>query len=183
MVELMVTLAVILIITAAASTAYVKLLGGVKVQGRITESQMDNLCGFELLRYDIEMAGYALPRGIPSGAPAFTYNEAVSSSTTPDATTFNDTPGIPRAFVFSNNTGQRGADDNASDVLVIKSMVANAKASNRKWSFIYHDGNELEDQSLGQRGIEFQRQQSDRQDYCPWRNRRLAENCRQCLAV
>ena len=140
MVELMVTLAVILLITAAASTAYVKLLGGVKVQGRITESQMDNLCGFELLRYDIEMAGFALPKGVPTGAPAFSYSEAVSSSTTPEATTFNDAPGIPRPFVFSNNTGQRGADDNASDVLVIKSMVANAKASNKKWSFIYHDG-------------------------------------------
>jgi prepilin-type N-terminal cleavage/methylation domain-containing protein len=140
LVELMVTLAVILLITAAASVAYVKLLGGVKIEGRITESQMDTLCGLELLRYDVEMAGYGLPKALPQGAPAFTYNESVSSGTTPDATAFNDAPGIPRAFVFSNNTGQKGADDNASDVLVIKSMVASPKASNRKWSFLYNDG-------------------------------------------
>lgn len=140
MVELMVTLAVILLITAAASTAYVKLLRGVKVQGRITESQLDTLCGFELLRYDIEMAGYGLFRVLPTGTPVFTYDEAVNSATTPDATVFNDAPGIPRALAFSDNTGQQGADDNASDVLVIKSLVASPKASNRKWSLLHQDG-------------------------------------------
>ena len=148
MVELMVALAIILIITAAASTAYVKLLGGVKVQGRITEGQMDTLSGFELLRYDIEMAGYGLFRELPPAAesgctgpssPDF-YDEAVASDA-PNAADFNDDPGeVPRAFFLSNNTGNTLPgylpDDNASDVLVIKSMVANAQALNRKWSFL-----------------------------------------------
>ena len=140
LVELMVALAVIWLVTAAASTAYVKLLRGVKVQGRITEGQVDNLCGFEVLRYDIEMAGYGLPREEPPLLKgSIWYSEAVTSETTPDATAFNDTDDEssrhPRALVFSNNTGQQG-----SDVLVVKSVAASLKASNKKWSFLYQDG-------------------------------------------
>lgn len=151
LVELMVTLAVILLVTAAASTAYVKLLRGVKVQGRVTENQMDTLCGFELLRYDIQMAGYGLFRAPPAAEtscaspslPDF-YDEAEASDP-PDAADFNDARGgVPRAFAFSNNTGNTlpayPPDDNASDVLVIKSMVANDQAIDRKWSFLDSTG-------------------------------------------
>jgi hypothetical protein len=131
LVELMVTLAVILVVIASASTAYLKLLGGFKVQGKLSDTQLDALYGFELLRYDVQMAGYGLPYG-PS--PMCFYNEA---STSP-ASNFNDAanpPCIPRAFRFSNNTGSNG-----SDVLVIKSAVARLNSTTRKWSMMYRDG-------------------------------------------
>ncbi len=74
MVELMVTLVVVLVVIAAASTAYLQLFGSFKVQGKISETQMDTLCGFGLLRYDVEMAGYGLPFDMNS----LTYSEAAS---------------------------------------------------------------------------------------------------------
>jgi len=151
LVELMVTLAVILLVTAAASTAYVKLLRGVKVQGRLTESQMDTMSGFELLRYDIQMAGYGLFRVFPAAETKCTspslpgFYEEAKASDPPDAEAFNEAPGeVPRAFAFSNNTGNTlpayPPDDNASDVLVIKSLVANDQAIDRKWSFLDSNG-------------------------------------------
>ena len=61
MVELMVSLAVVLLIIGAATTAYLKLLRTYKTQGKLAESYMANLTGLEMLRYDIEMAGFGLP--------------------------------------------------------------------------------------------------------------------------
>jgi type IV pilus assembly protein PilW len=131
LVELMVTLAVILVVIAAASTAYLKLIGGFKVQGKLSDTQLDALYGFELLRYDVQMAGYGLPHG-PN--PMCFYNEAAAAP----ASNFNDAanlPCIPRAFRFSNNGGPNG-----SDVLVIKSAVARLNSTTRKWSMMYRDG-------------------------------------------
>jgi prepilin-type N-terminal cleavage/methylation domain-containing protein len=131
LVELMVTLTVILVVIAAASTAYLKLISGFKVQGKLSDTQLDALYGFELLRYDVQMAGYGLPYG-PN--PMCFYNEAASSP----ASNLNDAgtaPCIPRAFRFSNNSGPNG-----SDVLAIKSTVAKLNGTTRKWSLMYRDG-------------------------------------------
>lgn len=132
-IELMVSVVVMLIVIGGASAAYVKLLKGFKTQSKISESYVENLCGLELLRYDIEMAGYALPRGLNS----VNFTEATSVSGTPTPSSFNDAPSnIPRAFAFSNN-GSTGS--NNSDVLTIKSMVANINVTSKKWSLIYYD--------------------------------------------
>lgn len=129
LVELMVTLVIVLLVIAAASRAYLKLVGGFKVQSRISDSQMDTLTGLELLRYDVAMAGYGLPYGL-----TITYTEATDAN----GTVFNDAPsGIPRAFVSANNDGPQGADDNNSDILVIKSTVASVNSASKKWSFLY----------------------------------------------
>jgi prepilin-type N-terminal cleavage/methylation domain-containing protein len=135
LIEVMVSLVVILIVISGASIAYLKLLKAFKTQSKISESYVENLSGRELLRYDIEMAGYGLPCALNSS----TYTEAASSeSIVPNPNSFNDaTAGIPRAFAFSNN-GATGA--NNSDVLVIKSQRVNINSTSKKWSLIYYDG-------------------------------------------
>ncbi len=132
MVALMVSLTVVLIILGAATTAYLKLLRTYKTQGRLAESYMANVTGLELLRYDIEMAGFGLPISLAAGA---TYSEASDTTVAYyDPSTLNDsTNNPPRAFAHLNNTGANG-----SDVLAIKSSAANINPTSKKWSMITH---------------------------------------------
>ena len=76
MVELMVSLAVVLLIIGAATTAYLKLLRTYRTQGRLAESYMANLTGLEMLRYDIETAGFGLPATQLEHCRGATYTEA-----------------------------------------------------------------------------------------------------------
>jgi len=106
---------------------------------------MANLTGLELLKYDVQMAGFGLPVSLAAGVA---YTEAATEGTElpPHAANstlvpynpaaLNDAPGnAPRAFVHSNNTGLNG-----SDVLVIKSSVANLNPTSKKWSLITNNG-------------------------------------------
>ncbi len=138
LVEILVSLVVLLIVIGGAGAAYLKLLKGFKTQSKVSESYTENLAARELLRYDIEMAGYGLPYDLTNlSSPK--YNEAVSNGAVPpdppDPASFNDAPNnIPRSFVFSDNQGQ-----NSSDVLVIKSQAAGINKTSRKWSVLYYD--------------------------------------------
>ncbi len=140
MVELMVSLAVVLLIIGAATTAYLKLLRSYRTQGRLAESYMANLTGLEMLRYDIEMAGFGLPATLAAGA---TYLEAAAKGANNpqppyDPSTLNDAASVPlgpRAFVQLDNGGA-----NNSDVLAIKSSAANLNPTSKKWSMISRAG-------------------------------------------
>ena len=138
MVELMVSLAVVLLIVGAATTAYLKLLRTYRAQGRLAESYMANLTGLEMLRYDIEMAGFGLPASLAAGA---TYTEAAAQgANTPappyDPSALNDAVNpAPRAFVHLDNGGA-----NSTDVLAIKSSAANLNPTSKKWSMISRAG-------------------------------------------
>lgn len=151
LVELMVSLVVMLIIVAAAGSGYLKLMGGFNVQGKIAESYMEKLTGLELLRFDIEMAGYGLFHNPPLPPPpgGFAYQEAdepdsVSGLHNPEV--FNDAPGgVPRAFVAAeDNTGLGG-----SDVMVIKSSIASYNDTTSKWAYIYENAGAGELRSWG----------------------------------
>nr|WP_170920312.1 PilW family protein [Desulfacinum hydrothermale] len=132
--ELLVSVTVILVVLAVAGAAYLKVMRSFKVQASLPEGRMSHLTGLELLRYDVEMAGY----GLPFDVNGTSFAEAASSgSATPDPNAFNDSPNAPRAMAFSNN-GNTSAHN--SDVLVLKSAVANVSGTSRKWSVLYHDG-------------------------------------------
>ncbi len=147
MVELLVSLAIVMLIIGAATTAYLKLLRTYRTQGRLAEGYMANLTGLEMLRYDIEMAGFGLPAGL-AGA---TYSEAVqvnpetnfnainNPNPTPpyDPSTLNDSPNNPpRALAHLDNSSAA----NQSDVLTIKSSAANINTTSKKWSMIINGG-------------------------------------------
>jgi hypothetical protein len=134
LVELLVSLAIVMLIIGAATTAYLKLLRTYRTQGRLAESYMANLTGLEMLRYDIEAAGFGLPASLAAGA---TYSEAVSISPAlpyGSPTLLNDaSSNAPRPFVHLDNLGAGN-----SDVLSIKSTAANVfnNPAGKKWSVI-----------------------------------------------
>ncbi len=140
MVELLVSLAVVMVILCAVTTAYLKLLRTYRTQGRLAESYMANLTGMEMLRYDIESAGF----GLPASLGAVTYSEANDNTVAYyNPADVNDSPSTPpRALVLLNpkpGTNVPAATKSSahnSDVLVIKSSAANITTASKRWSMV-----------------------------------------------
>jgi type II secretory pathway pseudopilin PulG len=128
-IELLVSITIVMIIIGAATTTYLKILRTYKTQGRLAEGYMANLTGMELLRYDIQMAGF----GLPINVTGVNYNEAVDGGVPYSPASLNDSannPATPRAFAHLDST------NNGSDVLAIKSSAASVNPMSKKWSMI-----------------------------------------------
>lgn len=135
MVELLISVAIVMVIIGAATTAYLKILRTYKTQGKLAENYMANLTGLEMLRYDIEMAGF----GLPAGLGAANYTEASDGTVSYyNPANLNDSPNTPpRALAHLDNSA---AAAHNSDVLAIKSTSANVNATSKRWSLIYDGG-------------------------------------------
>ncbi|MBF0564229.1 MAG: prepilin-type N-terminal cleavage/methylation domain-containing protein [Nitrospirae bacterium] len=59
--ELLVTMFILAAILGAVFSSFITLSRSFKMETKSTETQIENLLGLELLRYDLEMAGYGLP--------------------------------------------------------------------------------------------------------------------------
>ena len=137
LVELMVSLAIVLLIVGMATLAYLKLLRSYKTHGALSESYMANLTGFELLRYDIEMAGF----GLPASVTGFNYSEAAAkANNTPqppyDPSALNDSAPLNPPRPFFLGSGAQTLAGNNSAVLSIKSTAAWINPTSGKWSTI-----------------------------------------------
>lgn len=121
LVELMITMVVFVLVIAAASQVFTGLLTQFKQQSKIAETNVEGIVGLEILRRDIEQAGYGLPWVVPAGV---NYQEAVTG--------YNDSPSNPpRAILSGNGTGFNGSDE-----LIIKATnVARSEASS-KWTYL-----------------------------------------------
>jgi prepilin-type N-terminal cleavage/methylation domain-containing protein len=147
LIELLVSVAIVMIIIGAATTTYLKILRTYKTQGRLAEGYMANLTGLEMLRYDIENAGFGLPANLNGATnseavavnPETDFNAAHNPNPTPpyDPSLLNDPqPNPPRAFAHLDNQGPGIGGNHYSDVLSIKSSLANISATSKKWSMI-----------------------------------------------
>jgi prepilin-type N-terminal cleavage/methylation domain-containing protein len=140
LVELMITMIVFVFFIAAASQVFTGLLTQFKQQSKIAETNIEGIVGLEILRQDIEHAGYGLPWNL-NGAG---YNEIVSELATPWIDRdFNDGPpdnpargtdvagasNPPGAFRSGNSYGLNG-----SDVLVIKAINVARNDTCEKWT-------------------------------------------------
>jgi prepilin-type N-terminal cleavage/methylation domain-containing protein len=61
LVELLVAMVMFVMVISAASQVFTSLLTQFKQQSKIVETQVEGLLGLEILRYDIEHAGFGLP--------------------------------------------------------------------------------------------------------------------------
>jgi len=143
LVELMITMVVFVFFIAAASQVFTGLLTQFKQQSKMAETNIEGIVGLDILRQDIEHAGYGLPwnvRGVTDWASVPNYNEAVSATSTPNPANFNDgnpasalpTPAntnrAPRAILSGNNSGVNG-----SDYLVLKAINVSTNFAAGKW--------------------------------------------------
>jgi prepilin-type N-terminal cleavage/methylation domain-containing protein len=128
LVELLITMVVFVLVIAAASQVFTGLLTQFKQQSKIAETNIEGIVGLEILRRDIEHAGYGLPwNGL------IAYSESSSNPfNLNDATT-----GTPRAIISQNNVTTYSAPNdifNGSDYLVIKSLNVARNSACEKWT-------------------------------------------------
>lgn len=120
-------LAIVVIMTSDTFTIVIKQSGQ---QTRIVESQVEGIIGLEMLRTDIEQAGYGLPWAFLN---AINYSEAATAP----ATNYNDSSnGVPRGILMGNDIGFNG-----SDYLVIKSTIVGINDTCQKWTYILNGQN------------------------------------------
>jgi prepilin-type N-terminal cleavage/methylation domain-containing protein len=136
--ELLVAMSVFLFVIAAATGMFIPLIRQFKHQSTLAETNIEGTVGLELLRNDIEHAGYGIPWSFQG---SITYNEAI----TDPAKNFNDAPhNTPRAVLSTNNMVFPGLNNifNGTDYLVIKSTVLgkNNNYTVQKWSYITAEG-------------------------------------------
>ena len=135
MVELLITMVIFVLTIAAASSIFVPLLTQFKQQSKIAETSIEGIVGIDILRRDIEQAGFGLPWNIPA---AVTYNEG-SATVTPgfSFTTSNvliddsaaNNP--PRALASVNNTI-------SPDYFVVKATSVPIHNAAIKWTHVTH---------------------------------------------
>lgn len=152
MVELLITMVVFVFVMAAASQIFSGLLTQFKQQSKIAETNIEGVIGLEILRRDIENAGYGLPFRIPEGV---SYNEAANEAGglpfkipyTPasfNETTVVGTTNPPKAIMSADGAGWNG-----SDVLVVKSLNVSPKPVAHKWTYLTVDGTKSWQDSSG----------------------------------
>jgi len=127
-VELMIAMVIFILVIAAATGIFAPMLNQFKQQSKLSETQIEGNIGLEILRIDIEHAGYGLPWAFQDDT--INYNEAVDAP----ANNYNDAPAnIPRAIISGNNLA---ATLNNSDYLVIKSTIVGESTTAERWSYI-----------------------------------------------
>ena len=130
MLELLIVMGIFMIVIAAASQMFVSLLSDYKQQSKITVTNIEGILGLEMMRRDIENAGYGLPwEGLPS---AGAYAE-VGGGGDAEAIALNDAPpNAPRAIVSRNDTGWH-----ETDRLVVKAINVAMNSTSEHWNFLY----------------------------------------------
>jgi prepilin-type N-terminal cleavage/methylation domain-containing protein len=147
MVELLITMAIFVIVVAAASQVFTALLTQFKQQSKISQSDTEGIVGLEVFRRDLAQAGYGLPWNLNTA----TYNEAVDDDKTFfDDRTFNDaTSNPPRAIVSGSAVGITRTKPDATveqvpnstaDVIAIKAVNVAMNDSSQKWTYIGNNG-------------------------------------------
>lgn len=130
--ELLIVMLIMGFVLTASSEMFVSLLRGYKQQSKIAETNIEGIIGLELLRRDIESAGYGLPWLIPAGT---TYSEA----TNVPAAAYNDSNANPPRAVLSDVVTAAGYVS-GSDYLVVKAINVARNAASTKWTNLLISG-------------------------------------------
>lgn len=166
LVELMITMVIFVMVIAAVSNIFSGLLNQFKQQSKIAETNIEGIVGLEMLRTDVQQAGFGIPwnvelTGDESGDDnwevlAGNYTEAFSTgggSANPlDAIYYNDgSPAsaipaptqrrAPRPILAENNAGplMGTAPTWRSDYLVVKAASISSSAASQAWTHVTND--------------------------------------------
>ncbi|OGW54739.1 MAG: hypothetical protein A2Y81_01565 [Nitrospirae bacterium RBG_13_43_8] len=134
LIELLITMVIFVLVIAAGSQIFTGLLTQFKQQSKISETNIEGIVGLELLKQDIEHAGYGLPWNvIVPDDPSFDSDSdgnlwedlSTYSEGTANPFNLNDAPSnAPKAIVSANNAAFVSPNDifDGSDYLVIKGV-------------------------------------------------------------
>lgn len=136
LVEIIIVMALFMTVIIISSQAFNKILSIATQQTKSSESDIQGVIGLEMLRVDLEHAGYGLPWLLSFPAE---FEEASVSALAPgvDSEDFNDTNNttedtnkVPRAIQARTSTVD------GRDYLAIKSVLAGMNDTVKKWAFV-----------------------------------------------
>lgn len=120
-------MALVLIVFVMSTDTFSVLIRHSRQQSQVVVAEFEGIMGLEILRADIEQAGFGLPWSFQG---AISYQEAKDS---PESD-YNDSPSNPPRAILSGNNVVHTC--NNSDYLVIKSTVTARNETSEKWSYI-----------------------------------------------
>ena len=151
LIELLVALGILAIIIGIPYAFLTKELKHTVKESALSQSALEKIPSLEILRKDIEDAGYGLVRDNKTcNGGILTYDEASStshpSSYSPSIypALFNDAPsGIPKAII-----GKKDTSSNGFSYLVLKGTSLGLNKACKHWSYIDKDGKNLGDRNI-----------------------------------
>lgn len=149
--ELIVVMGIFLTVMLITSSTFKIIANSTSQQSKSLETQIEGVVGLEVLRADLEQAGFGLPWTFQNTITATNYVEsALDTATKPQSgywptgidpiSIFNDaTGGIPRA-ILSANTNFNSASGEGAKYIVIKSTGAATNNASKKWINVSYAG-------------------------------------------
>lgn len=141
--EMVVVMTVFLIIIAITGEAFNRFISRAMSHTKTAESNIAGVVGLELMRVDVEAAGYGLFWSFMNATPV-TYSEAADNpglALNDDARTYTADPtqnSVPRPIASIDNIAS--ADPSVvlagTDVLAIRAVSVATNSAARKWSYI-----------------------------------------------
>jgi len=152
--ELIIVMAIFIVVMMVTSQGFKTILTQVGQQSKLMETDIGSVVGLELLRSDLQNAGYGLPWAFQADPLSTKYVEVAESDnvapnmpfsatfwetgTTPR--TYNDAGlGVPRAVQSGNTTFNKDDADIGSKYLVLKSLSVSAGDTPKKWVSATYD--------------------------------------------
>lgn len=147
LIELLVVMGIFIVVIMISANAFERIAKVASQQTASSGSNIQGIVGLEIMRSDLERAGYGLPWPAPSSVTLFTTDESLVAANTLangiDPKTFNDKNipvsvdpyKAPRAIQSAAATGA-GAWENGRDYLVIKATSLGMSAAAKKWSYL-----------------------------------------------
>ena len=141
--ELVVVMAIFLTVMLITANTFKTIANQTSQQSKSLETQIEGIVGLEVLRADLEMAGFGLPWEFQNTPAVSAYTETIAVDTVPASfwpsgnspQSFNDAPSsVPRAIQSGETTFNKGADNQGSKYLVIKSTAAATNNTAKKWT-------------------------------------------------
>lgn len=146
LVEVLVTMAVFIVVIAIAGNSFNAILGHTSKLFRSEESNIEGMVGLEIMRHDIQQAGF----GLFTEPMTVSYNEAAAAP----ASVYNDAPtNVPRPIVLGNNiAAATDTSDTASlkydllagtDYLAIKATNVGRNKVSQKWTYLRYTSHDV----------------------------------------
>src|SRR6185369_13280340 len=159
--ELIVVMGIFLTVMLITSSTFKIIANSTSQQSKSAETQIEGVVGLEVLRADLEQAGFGLPWSYLSTLGA--YQESVMHSTMPkagywpsgDPSTFNDSATQPPRPILSANTNFNIDSGNGAKYIAIKSMTAATNGTAKKWTNVSYTGGARTSKTWGDSSRDF----------------------------
>ena len=145
LIEMLIVMAIFMVVIMITSRSFEIVLNHAGQQGKSAQSQIEGIVGLEMLRADLEQAGFGLPWAFTEAPASGAYtevnvgsNEPVEFPSTGDfhsAMDFNNSPLSPPCAILNGSTKfNLDSAGIGAQYLVIKSTVVGLDQAAKKWT-------------------------------------------------